>query len=371
MEKGELHGYVYAGQIAPEPAIRTKLNTNPDSLVALRDKTTKTRDNQSHEVMPRSAVAGDRKYTVRCFSTDTALDYTQGAYTKEELDAIAATSNDSVLCRRSASLQQHSTIGPGTYKKVQHEGGVGLVRGGVAGGSGGLSGSASNLVARRRPQIVRQRLKITNDNGSISPPISSPVPAAPGSPRVPLALPDGDDTQTAPTWNTYLYQLQLQAPQPICIPPKHEIPNRPPQYDPKEFHGTLSRQEADILLQEGDGCYLVRRSERAPDSFTLAIRFDGETKNFKLYYDGQHFVGEKHFDSVHDLVADGLIHFYIELRAADYIKTLPQESNYDESPYMAYNMRRRKMTTTNGIQQENLVPLFINELKCPNLNFIS
>ena len=54
------------------------------------------------------------------------------------------------------------------------------------------------------------------------------------------------------------------------------------------------------------------------------IRFDGETKNYKLYYDGQHFVGEKRFDCVHDLVADGLIHFYIELRAADYIKTLSQ-----------------------------------------------
>ncbi|RUS75895.1 hypothetical protein EGW08_016354 [Elysia chlorotica] len=136
-----------------------------------------------------------------------------------------------------------------------------------------------------------------------------------------------------------IYQLQLQAPQPICIPPKHEIPNRPPQYDPKEFHGTLSRQEADILLQGGDGYYLVRKSERAPDSFTLAIRFDNETKNYKLYYDGQHFVGEKRFDSVYDLVADGLIHFFIELRAADYIKTLSQESNYEESPYMAFKGR--------------------------------
>ena len=58
--------------------------------------------------------------------------------------------------------------------------------------------------------------------------------------------------------------------------------------------------------------------------FLPLIRFDGETKNYKLYYDGQHYVGEKRFDCVHDLVADGLIHFYIELRAADYIKTLSQ-----------------------------------------------
>ncbi|GFS11778.1 N-chimaerin [Elysia marginata] len=78
----------------------------------------------------------------------------------------------------------------------------------------------------------------------------------------------------------------------------------------------------------------------------MCPRFDGETKNYKLYYDGQHFVGEKRFDCVHDLVADGLIHFYIELRAADYIKTLSQESNYEESPYMAYNKRLRTEKTS-------------------------
>ncbi|CAG5128689.1 unnamed protein product [Candidula unifasciata] len=153
---------------------------------------------------------------------------------------------------------------------------------------------------------------------------------------------DGEDTQCAPTWNTYLYQLQQQAPKPICIPCDYEVPSRPPQYG-KEYHGSLSRQDVDRLLREGDGCYLVRKSERAPDAFTLAIRFNNETRNYKLYYDGKHYVGEKRFDTIHDLVADGLIHFYIELRAADYIKTLSQESNYEESPYMAYNMKRKRM----------------------------
>ena len=56
----------------------------------------------------------------------------------------------------------------------------------------------------------------------------------------------------------------------------------------------------------------------------LIFRFDNETKNFKLFYDGKHYVGEKRFDSVHDLVADGLIHFFIESRAADYIKKMAQ-----------------------------------------------
>jgi len=68
-------------------------------------------------------------------------------------------------------------------------------------------------------------------------------------------------------------------------------------------------------------------------------RFEGATKNFRLYYDGQHFVGDKRFDTVHDLVADGLIIFYLEAKAADYISALSTCSNYSESPY--YSAYRR------------------------------
>ena len=46
------------------------------------------------------------------------------------------------------------------------------------------------------------------------------------------------------------------------------------------------------------------------------FRFEGVTKNFKLYYDGQHYVGEKRFDTIQDLVADGLITFYLESKAS-------------------------------------------------------
>ena len=73
----------------------------------------------------------------------------------------------------------------------------------------------------------------------------------------------------------------------------------------------------------------------------LSFRFEGITKNFKLYYDGQHYVGEKRFDTVQDLVADGLITFYLEAKAADYIAALSNESNYAESPYVAYNTQKR------------------------------
>ena len=70
-------------------------------------------------------------------------------------------------------------------------------------------------------------------------------------------------------------------------------------------------------------------------------RFDGATKNFKLYYDGQHYVGEKRFDDVNDLVADGLITYYLESKAADYIASLSNQSNYAESPYVAYNTHKK------------------------------
>lgn len=39
------------------------------------------------------------------------------------------------------------------------------------------------------------------------------------------------------------------------------------------FHGNITREEADHLLSvAGDGSYLVRKSERAADAYTLAIR---------------------------------------------------------------------------------------------------
>lgn len=156
-------------------------------------------------------------------------------------------------------------------------------------------------------------------------------------------LPDGGDSQTLPTWKTYLYQLQNEAPKPkkmICQKP---VPDKPSNYG-MEYHGVISREEAEeILARGGDGSYLVRKSDRAPNAFTLAIRFDGQTKNFKLYYDGLHYVGEKRFETVELLVGDGLIHFYVESRAADYIASLSTQSNYAQSPYLAYSVKKRRL----------------------------
>ena len=54
-----------------------------------------------------------------------------------------------------------------------------------------------------------------------------------------------------------------------------------------------------------------------------------------MYYDGAFYVGDKRFDSVSDLVHDGLISFYIEKHASNYIAMMSEENNYSESPYVA------------------------------------
>lgn len=39
------------------------------------------------------------------------------------------------------------------------------------------------------------------------------------------------------------------------------------------YHGNISREETDRIMGDSDGAYLVRKSERAPDAFTLAIKY--------------------------------------------------------------------------------------------------
>jgi hypothetical protein len=144
-----------------------------------------------------------------------------------------------------------------------------------------------------------------------------------------------------PVWKSYLYNLQMQAPKPnpiICRPSQLR---RPRQYG-SEFHGLLSRTDADQLMATSmDGSYLVRESLNPPDSYTLAIKFNSQVKYYKLFYDSQtstHYVGEKHFDTLDDLVHDGLISFYLESKASDYIALMACDSECytNESPYGQY-----------------------------------
>ncbi|XP_054161554.1 N-chimaerin-like [Oppia nitens] len=136
-------------------------------------------------------------------------------------------------------------------------------------------------------------------------------------------------------WKHHLYDLQQKAPTPKRVLCHREVAHRPRHYG-REFHGILSREEAEHMLSEEgtDGRYLIRESLRNRGQMTLSLRFNNATKNYRLFYDGQHFVGDKKFDTIHDLVADGLITLYLELHASEYIANLSNSCKYEESPYM-------------------------------------
>ena len=102
--------------------------------------------------------------------------------------------------------------------------------------------------------------------------------------------------------------------------------NRPHCFG-SEYHGKISREHSALLLRS-DGEYLVRESSSEP-GYCLVLKINGVLKNYKLYYDGVYFcVGEKKFSKLFDLVADGLIHLYIEHRAKNYIETMSKKSVY-------------------------------------------
>lgn len=95
----------------------------------------------------------------------------------------------------------------------------------------------------------------------------------------------------------------------------------------------IPREYADELLAGAEGAYLIRESQRQPGTHTLALRFGHQTLNYRLFYDGKHFVGEKRFESVHDLVTDALITLYIETKAAEYIAKMTTNPIYEHLGY--------------------------------------
>eukprot|EP00057_Strongylocentrotus_purpuratus_P029869 XP_780071.3 PREDICTED: beta-chimaerin isoform X2 [Strongylocentrotus purpuratus] len=161
-----------------------------------------------------------------------------------------------------------------------------------------------------------------------------------------------DDNEPEIQWKSHLYHLQLEAPKPRLIPCQSIGVYGPPHYG-DEFHGPVSREEADRLLTNGgDGSYLIRESLRARGSFTLGLRLLGATKHFRLYFDGQHYVADKRFDTVHDLVADGLITMYVETKAADYIGRIEfEEPIYDKYSKQATFMRPQESNSNGSTPQ--------------------
>lgn len=101
-----------------------------------------------------------------------------------------------------------------------------------------------------------------------------------------------------------------------------------------------------------DGTYLVRRSANATDFFTLSFRFNNKTKNYKIFYnpkDGHYLNRNRRYDTLHDLVADGLVKNYIETHAAPIIQSMASKvkSDFEQSPYMTLNRRRLRDLSKN------------------------
>ncbi|XP_014104946.1 PREDICTED: N-chimaerin isoform X2 [Pseudopodoces humilis] len=166
-----------------------------------------------------------------------------------------------------------------------------------------------------------------------------------------LTLFDTDEYRP-PVWKSYLYQLQQEAPHPRRVTCTREVENRPKYYG-REFHGMISREEADQLLSVAEGSYLIRESQRQPGTYTLALRFGSQTRNFRLYYDGKHFVGEKRFESIHDLVTDGLITLYIETKAAEYISKMTINPIYEHVGYTTLNREPAHKKHTPTLRDEH------------------
>lgn len=114
-----------------------------------------------------------------------------------------------------------------------------------------------------------------------------------------------------------------------------------------EYHGMMGHLEAEQLLSSAsDGSYLVRRSPNADGYYTLSVRFNKRTKHYKVFYKpghGHHLREHyKHYETVHEMVADGLINFHMQLHASLIIQQINQQTKncYQQSPYMTLNRRK-------------------------------
>lgn len=168
-------------------------------------------------------------------------------------------------------------------------------------------------------------------------------------------------------WKPELYKIQLEAPTPKAILRGHEINDAPAFYG-YEYHGEMGHLDVERLLNDKvDGSYLIRKSPGAPDFHTLSVRFSNKTKHFKIYYKQNvgHFLKEnfKTFDTIHELVADGLVNFYMQKHAAPIIQEMMSQTkhSYQQSPYMTLNRRKLRALSNDlrkSIKSENIVEQF-------------
>lgn len=100
----------------------------------------------------------------------------------------------------------------------------------------------------------------------------------------------------------------------------------------------------------------------------VCLRFNNKVHNYKLFYEkGNFFVKrERLFQTVYDLVADGLVTLYIELHAGKYISVMHGECNYESSPHFTLNRMKREKTVPPVVEK---VKNSLNEEICKNHSF--
>lgn len=142
-----------------------------------------------------------------------------------------------------------------------------------------------------------------------------------------------------------MYKIQLEAPTPKAVLCHNEVDC--PIFYGYEYHGIMDHKQSEMILDNTmDGSYLVRKSPGSSDYYTLSVRFDQKTKHYKIYYKQNwgHYLKEdfKRFETIHELVADGLVDFYMRKHAAPIIKEMMTQSRncYQQSPYMTLNRRK-------------------------------
>lgn len=84
-------------------------------------------------------------------------------------------------------------------------------------------------------------------------------------------------------------------------------------------------------------------SDGCNNADVLFFSFNNKVSHYKLYYDGQFYVRspDKRYDSVKELVADGLVMLHMEQHAGHYIERMHQHS-YEQSPYMTLNKLKQR-----------------------------
>ncbi|PAV63216.1 hypothetical protein WR25_27029 [Diploscapter pachys] len=98
-----------------------------------------------------------------------------------------------------------------------------------------------------------------------------------------------------------------------------------PQYG-DVYHGLIEGEEILRLLTEaGEGGYLIQKLRKSRQAYMLCFMFNGKAHYYRLDYNydsGEHFISNKRFKTVEELVADVLKTMHLELHREDYIRRL-------------------------------------------------